>query len=92
MRGSRLADDLELQEGVHVSCVASRGCHQLNCSHKFLEELLKGWERLGVSFSGAILQAEHKETVKEYAARHRSLNLVFERCSDDDSLVSQQRL
>ncbi|CAK9008593.1 Uncharacterized protein SCF082_LOCUS9933 [Durusdinium trenchii] len=42
VRGSRLADDLELQE------------------------LLKGWERLGVSFSGAILQAEHKETVKEY--------------------------
>ena len=32
------------------------------------QELLKGWERLGVSFSGAILQTEHKETVKEYVA------------------------
>ncbi|CAJ1436198.1 unnamed protein product, partial [Effrenium voratum] len=42
VRGSRICDDLELQE------------------------LLKGWQRLGVSFSGVILQAEHKETVKEY--------------------------
>jgi len=33
-----------------------------------LQELLKGWERLGVTFSGAILQAEHKETVKEYVS------------------------
>ena len=30
------------------------------------EELLIGWQRLGVNLAGVILQAEHKETVKEY--------------------------
>ncbi|CAL1144233.1 unnamed protein product [Cladocopium goreaui] len=40
------------------------------CDDLELQELLKGWERLGVSFSGAILQAEHKETVKEYDMNH----------------------
>ena len=43
--------------GAPVACFAAR-----------VKELLKGWQRLGVSFSGVILQAEHKETVKEYAA------------------------
>ena len=42
------------------------------CDDLELQELLKGWERLGVTFSGAILQAEHKETVKEYDMKHDS--------------------
>mmetsp|Transcript_25936 Transcript_25936/g.60124 ORF Transcript_25936/g.60124 Transcript_25936/m.60124 type:complete len:197 (+) Transcript_25936:24-614(+) len=42
VKGSRICDDLELQE------------------------LLLGWQRLGLNLSGVILQAEHKETVKEY--------------------------
>eukprot|EP00439_Symbiodinium_sp_Y106_P034863 s3464_g4.t1 len=42
VKGSRICDDLELQE------------------------LLLGWERIGLTLSGVILQAEHKETVKEY--------------------------
>ncbi|CAE7220948.1 unnamed protein product [Symbiodinium natans] len=42
------------------------------CDDLELQELLLGWERLGLTLSGVILQAEHKETVKEYDMNHDS--------------------
>eukprot|EP00931_Biecheleriopsis_adriatica_P093046 TRINITY_DN66799_c0_g1_i1.p1 TRINITY_DN66799_c0_g1~~TRINITY_DN66799_c0_g1_i1.p1 ORF type:complete len:209 (+),score=49.25 TRINITY_DN66799_c0_g1_i1:49-675(+) len=55
------------------------------CDDVYLQELLEEWGKLGVSFSGAMLQAEGKDTVTEYDKER-------DRWTGTDTILGQTKL